>query len=86
MAIGCGFGKEVIGLWRGKKGEDRLGGMEEWDFGSDKDGETESDAEELNGEVLREVMDAWRARQLLRTGFWGLGWIMSVVGIWGDGC
>lgn len=85
LAIGCGFGKEVLGLWRGKKGEIGLGGMEEWDFGGDKEVETDSDAEELNGEALREGMDAWRGRQLLRTGVWGLGWIMSVIGIWGDG-
>lgn len=75
-----------MGIWRGKKGEDVLGGMEEWDFGSDKEGEMESNAEGLNGEVLREGMAAWRARQLLRTGVWGLGWMMTVVGIWGDGC
>lgn len=73
-------------MWRGKKGEDGFGGMEEWDFGGEKEGEMEADAEELNGEVLREGMGAWRSRQLLRTGIWGLAWIMTVVGIWGDGC
>lgn len=41
--------------------------------------------EEVNGEVVREEMEAWRWGQAVRSAVWGLGWGMSVVGIWGDG-
>lgn len=41
--------------------------------------------EGMNGEVLREGMETWRDRQKLKTGIWGVGWAMCVVGLWGDG-
>lgn len=78
LAIGCGFGREALGLWTGREREE---GMAEWDFGGEQHGQ----ADGLNGEVLRADMEGWRKRQLLRTGFWGLGWLVTVVGIWGDG-
>lgn len=47
-------------------------GIEEWEV------------EGVNGEVVRDGMEAWRGRQVARTAAWGVGWMMSVVGIWGD--
>lgn len=47
--------------------------MEEWEV------------EGVNGEVVRDGMEVWRGRQVVRTAVWGVGWLMAVVGIWGDG-
>lgn len=72
LTVGIGLGREALGLWKGKgktEGEE----MEEWEV------------EGMNGEVLREGMEAWRSRQMIRTGIWGLGWGMCVLGLWGDG-
>lgn len=69
LTVGLGFWHEALGLLKGKKGEE---GIEEWDV----DG--------VNGEVVRDGMEAWRGRQVARTAVWGVGWMMSVVGIWGD--
>ncbi len=81
--VGCGFWQEVAYLWRGKGDEEtRPWGVEE--FGHGKEKGSEEDVETLNGEALRDRMEAWKASQLIRTGVWGLGWAMSVVGIWGD--
>ena len=43
------------------------------------------EAENINGEMVREGMERWRAAQWARTGVAGMGFAMSVVGIWGDG-
>lgn len=47
-------------------------------------GKEGKDGEEMNGEVVRERMEAWQWNQVLKTGIWGVGFGMSVVGIWGD--
>ena len=39
----------------------------------------------LNGEVVREGMERWRGRQLLRGVGFAVAWGISVVGLWGDG-
>ena len=41
--------------------------------------------EEVNGEEVRQRMEGFRMGQVVRTGVAGLGFAMSVVGIWGDG-
>ncbi|MCJ1338431.1 hypothetical protein MMC09_003719 [Bachmanniomyces sp. S44760] len=41
--------------------------------------------EDVNGEVVREGIERWKFGQIARTGLSGLGFAMSVVGIWGDG-
>lgn len=70
LTVGLGFWHEALGLWRGKPAED---GMEDWEV------------EGVNGEVVRDGMEAWRERQVARSAVWGVGWMMTVVGIWGDG-
>lgn len=56
--------------------------MGEWEV---EDSEAAGKVGEVNGEVLRDGMEAWRGRQMVKTAVWGLGWMMSIVGIWGDG-
>ncbi|MCJ1307621.1 hypothetical protein MMC25_001268 [Agyrium rufum] len=44
-----------------------------------------TEEEEVNGEVVREEMVGWRKREIVRGTWAGLGFLMGVVGIWGDG-
>lgn len=46
--------------------------------------EEETD-EDVNGEEVREQMEGFMKRQIATTVLAGLGFAMSVVGIWGDG-
>ena len=39
----------------------------------------------LNGEAVREGMEKWRGKMVGRTVVWGVGWLVTVVGLWGDG-
>ncbi|KAG0650658.1 Autophagy-related 33 [Hyphodiscus hymeniophilus] len=41
--------------------------------------------EEVNGEEVRQQMEGFKMSQMIRTAVAGLGFAMSVVGIWGDG-
>lgn len=41
--------------------------------------------DEVNGEEVREKIKSFRKNQLLRTAIAGVGFAMSVIGIWGDG-
>ena len=41
--------------------------------------------DEVNGEEVRQQMDGFKMNQIVRTAVAGLGFAMSVVGIWGDG-
>lgn len=41
--------------------------------------------EEINGEEIRKSMEGFRMAQALRAGLAGVGFAISVVGIWGDG-
>lgn len=41
--------------------------------------------EEVNGEEVRHQMEGFKLSQIVRTGIAGLGFAMSIVGIWGDG-
>ena len=45
----------------------------------------EEGEEEVNGEEMREQMEGFMTSQIIRTIVAGLGFAMSVVGIWGDG-
>lgn len=48
--------------------------------------EPEVEVEEgVNGEEVREQMEGFRQSQIIRTAIAGVGFMMSVVGIWGDG-
>lgn len=38
----------------------------------------------MNGEVVREGMEGWRWGQGIKMGAWGVGWVVCVVGLWGD--
>jgi len=55
------------------------------DGGGSVSGKSESGDEEVNGEVVRRGVERARAVEALRTGIWGVGFAMLVVGIWGDG-
>ena len=41
--------------------------------------------EDVNGEEVRQRMEWFQLRQVTRTAVAGIGFMMSVVGIWGDG-
>ena len=41
--------------------------------------------EDINGEEVRQQMEGFVMSQILRTAIAGVGFAMSVVGIWGDG-
>ena len=41
--------------------------------------------DDVNGEEVREEMEVFMQSQVIRTVVAGLGFAMSVVGIWGDG-
>lgn len=47
--------------------------------------ESGDEMESVNGEMVRRGVERGRAVEAFRTGFWGLGFVMGVVGIWGDG-
>lgn len=58
---------------------------EEWEVeGSGGNGSGDAGAR-VNGEVVREGMERWRGEMVGRTVVWGVGWLASVVGLWGDG-
>ena len=70
----------------GKGGEDGNGGgsesgEEEWEVEMENAASTGS----LNGEVVREGMERWEGRQVLRGVGFAVAWGVSVVGLWGDG-
>ena len=41
--------------------------------------------DDINGEEVREKMEGFMTNQIIRTVIAGLGFAMSIVGIWGDG-
>lgn len=41
--------------------------------------------EEVNGEEVREALKSFMTSQVARTAVAGIGFVMSVIGIWGDG-
>jgi len=55
---------------------------------SHSEGTSEGEVEEeeaVNGEEVREQMEGFMVSQVVRTVVAGIGFAMSVVGIWGDG-
>jgi autophagy-related protein 33 len=42
------------------------------------------DEDDVNGEVVRRAVEKSQLLERVKTGFWGLGFLMGVVGIWGD--
>ena len=55
---------------------------EEWEVeGRDRD----ASGGLLNGEAVREGMEKWRGKMAGRMAVWGVGWLVTVVGLWGDG-
>lgn len=59
-------------------------GASDRDSASDATSEGEMD-EEVNGEEVRVQMEGFQQSQILRTVIAGIGFMMSVIGIWGDG-
>lgn len=52
---------------------------------SGEDIETEEAAREINGEEVRTEVEGFLKKQAVQTAISGLGFLMAVVGIWGDG-
>ena len=51
-----------------------------------EEGETEAEhARDLNGEEVRTKVEGFLKKQMIQTAVAGVGFVMSVVGIWGDG-
>ena len=42
------------------------------------------DEDDVNGEVVRREVEKGQAQEAVRTGFWGLGFALGVIGLWGD--
>lgn len=59
-------------------------GASDRDSASDATSEGELD-DEVNGEEVRQQMEGFQQSQILRTAIAGIGFMMSVIGIWGDG-
>lgn len=45
----------------------------------------EETEEDVNGEEVREALKGFMSSQISRTALAGIGFAMSVIGIWGDG-
>lgn len=91
LTLGLGYGDTLWDLVVGTKkdAEDDNGNgstsdklSESWDVEA---GNMTPEEEEVNGEAVREGMEKWQGKMMLRTGFWGLAWMLCTVGIWGDG-
>ena len=65
----------------GDGGGSESGGEDDWEVEMENAASTGS----LNGEVVREGMERWRGRQVLRGVGFAVAWGISVVGLWGDG-
>ena len=78
----------LVGGGKRKGGEGRGGGRARTpdSSGSDEEWEVEGGGSGgLNGEAVREGMERWRGKMVVRTVVWGVGWLVTVVGMWGDG-
>lgn len=68
-----------------RKAKDSNGGASGSESG-DEDWEVEgASTGSLNGEAVREGMERWRGKQLLRGVAFAGAWLVTVVGLWGDG-
>jgi autophagy-related protein 33 len=47
--------------------------------------EMEAEEGDVNGEEVRAEVEAFLKKQIVRSALAGLGFLLSVVGIWGDG-
>jgi len=54
------------------------------DSNSDEN-ESEDLEEEVNGEVIRGQIEGFKTSQMIQAAVSGVAFVMSVVGIWGDG-
>jgi autophagy-related protein 33 len=45
----------------------------------------EEEEVDVNGEVVRKAVERQQVVESVKAGFWGLGFVLSVIGIWGDG-
>ncbi len=68
------------GNGNGASGSGSESGDEEWEV----EGGSVQGEKGLNGEVVREGMERWRGVQVGRTVVFGVGWVVTVVGLWGD--
>ena len=91
LTLGLGYGDSVWSLAVGANEEsnddngkgsnsDKL--SESWDVEA---GNATPEDDDVNGEAVREGMEKWQGKMVLRTGFWGLAWVLCTVGLWGDG-
>jgi autophagy-related protein 33 len=86
--------KTITNARTGEKQRDKKGKGRQMDasyevLGHDSNSEATYSGEELdedvNGETVREKMEGFMTSQIARTIVAGLGFAMSVIGIWGDG-
>ena len=82
--VGNGNGEEGgVGGIRGSRTPDTGSSDEEWEVEGGKGGAGGSGG--VNGEAVREGMEKWRGKMVGRAVVWGVGWVVTVVGLWGDG-
>ncbi|KAI4251491.1 MAG: hypothetical protein L6R42_008371 [Xanthoria sp. 1 TBL-2021] len=95
LATAAGWGSEAYGKFFGKKQAEQKGAaMDDEKRGKSmrKEGSWTEDEEwvgdeegNVNGEVVREGMEGWKVKQGIKAGVWGVGWVVALVGLWGDG-
>jgi len=88
LAVGLGYSKDIYVNLKARisrKAKDSNGGASGSESG-DEDWEVEgASTGSLNGEAVREGMERWRGKQLLRGVAFAGAWLVTVVGLWGDG-
>ncbi|KAL8847136.1 MAG: hypothetical protein Q9221_007801 [Calogaya cf. arnoldii] len=90
LATAGGWASETYSKLVGKKAENGAArgnekrSMREGSWTEDEEwiGDEEGN---VNGEVVREGMEGWKVKQAIKAGIWGVGWVVAVVGLWGDG-
>lgn len=90
LATAVGWGNEAYSKIWGKAGQkgvvnEKRGKSMRKEGSWTEDEEWVNEEGNVNGEVVREGMEGWRVKQGIKAGIWGVGWVMAVVGMWGDG-
>lgn len=84
---GEGVGVEEGGAGAGVIGSrtpDTGSSDEEWEVEGEGGSRGGSGSGGMNGEAVREGMEKWRMKMVEMGAVWGVGWLVTVVGLWGD--
>ncbi|KAL8761518.1 MAG: hypothetical protein Q9184_002367 [Pyrenodesmia sp. 2 TL-2023] len=90
LAVSLGWGGDFYSKVKGKVSRKKAGGDGRRNKKAAREGSWTEDEEwiadegNVNGEAVREGMEAWRVKQGVKAAVWGFGWALAVVGLWGD--